>query len=81
MIPLPDRPQASAVIRWSDAIPRYLLGHVERVARIRERLPAGIFVAGRSFDGVDVAGCIRGATETAERVQRFVASDHRERIG
>jgi len=81
LIPLPERPEASAVVRWPGSIPRYLLGHVDRVARIRERLPAGIFVCGRSFDGVDVAGCIRGATETAERALTSVASTHRERIG
>jgi oxygen-dependent protoporphyrinogen oxidase len=81
LLPLPAAPAASAVVRRPGAIPRYRLGHLERVARIRERLPAGIFVSGRSFDGVDVAECIRGATETAERVRSYVASDHRERIG
>jgi oxygen-dependent protoporphyrinogen oxidase len=80
LIPLPDRPAASAVVRWPRAIPRYRLGHVERVARIRDRLPAGIFVSGRSFDGLDVAECVRRATETAESVRTFVTSDHRERI-
>jgi oxygen-dependent protoporphyrinogen oxidase len=81
LIPLPPAPDASAVVRWPDAIPRYRLGHVDRVARIRERLPAGIFVTGRSFDGVEVAGCIRGASETAEHLRGFVGSNHRERIG
>jgi oxygen-dependent protoporphyrinogen oxidase len=81
LIPLPATPAASGVVRWPGAIPRYRLRHVERVVRIRERLPAGIFVTGRSFDGADVAGCIRGATDTAERVRSFVASSHRERIG
>jgi oxygen-dependent protoporphyrinogen oxidase len=80
LIQLPDRPEASAVIRWPAAVPRYRLGHVERVARIRDRLPAGIFVSGRSFDGLDVAECVRRATETAETVRAFVTSDHRERI-
>ncbi len=80
LIPLPDHPEASAVVRWPDAMPRYRLGHVERVARIRDRLPAGIFVIGRSFDGLDVAECVRRATENAESVRDFVTSDHRERI-
>jgi protoporphyrinogen/coproporphyrinogen III oxidase len=80
LIPLPDGPAASAVIRWPDAVPRYRLGHVERVARIRERLPAGIFVSGRAFDGVDLAACVHGATQAAEGVRAFVTTDHRERI-
>jgi hypothetical protein len=37
-------------------------------------------VCGRSFDGVDIAACVRGATETAEGVRAFVTSDDRERI-
>jgi len=69
------------VIRWPKAGPRYQVGHVDRVARIREGLPAGIFVCGRSYDGVDVAACVRGATEIAEGVGAFVTSDDRERIG
>ena len=81
LIPLPSAPAASAVVRWPAATPRYRLGHLERVAAIRERLPAGIFVCGRSFDGVDVAECIRGATQTADDVRNFLASDRRERIG
>jgi oxygen-dependent protoporphyrinogen oxidase len=80
LLPLPAEPEASSVIRWRDAVPRYRLGHVERVAGIRERLPVGIFVCGRSFDGVDIAACVRGATETAEGVRAFVTSDDRERI-
>jgi oxygen-dependent protoporphyrinogen oxidase len=80
LIPLPDLPEASAVIRWPTAVPRYRLGHVERVARIRDGLPAGIFVSGRSFDGLDVAECVRRATVAAESVRTFVTSDHRERI-
>jgi protoporphyrinogen/coproporphyrinogen III oxidase len=80
LIQLPDRPEASAVVRWPAAVPRYRLGHVGRVARIRDRLPAGIFVSGRSFDGLDVAECVRRATETAESVRTFVTSDNRERI-
>jgi protoporphyrinogen/coproporphyrinogen III oxidase len=80
LMPLPDEPVASSVVRWPNAVPRYLPGHVDRVARVREGLPAGIFVCGRSYDGVDVAACVRGATETAEGVHAFVTSDDRERI-
>jgi protoporphyrinogen/coproporphyrinogen III oxidase len=80
LVPIPDEPEASAVIRWPAAVPRYRPGHVETVARIRDRLPAGIFVCGRSFDGLDIAECIHRASETAADVLAFVTSDHRERI-
>ena len=49
-------------------MPQYELGHIERVRRIRQRCPAGIFVVGQAYDGVGVPDCVRGAGETAEQV-------------
>ena len=68
VVPLPERPADSVVVRWYDAMPQYELGHVERVARIRRHLPAGIFVTGQPYDGVGVPDCVRAAGETAEAV-------------
>jgi oxygen-dependent protoporphyrinogen oxidase len=68
LLPLPDHAQASAVVRWPDAMPQYDLGHLERVARVRQRLPGGIFVCGQAFDGAGVAECVRSAEETARAV-------------
>ena len=68
LLPLPDRPEQAAVVRWPQAMPQYAVGHLERVARIREALPAGIFVVGQSLDGVGIADCIRAAGETADAV-------------
>lgn len=74
VVPLPEAPAASVVVRWPHALPQYELGHVERVARLRERLPRGIFVTGPSFDGVGVAECAAAAAETAEGVAAYLAS-------
>jgi len=79
LLPLPDEADASAVIRWRGAVPRYLLGHLERVARIREHLPPGIFLSGQAYDGIDVAGCVRGATDAAEAARTFVDATRKER--
>ena len=79
LLPLPGEADAAAVIRWPGAVPRYLLGHLERVARIREHLPPGIFVSGQAYDGIDVAGCVRGATEVAEAARHFVDATRKER--
>jgi oxygen-dependent protoporphyrinogen oxidase len=67
-LPLPDHAEQTAVVRWPDALPQYNLGHVERVARIREHLPPGIFVVGQSYDGVDVPDVVRAAGEVAAAV-------------
>jgi oxygen-dependent protoporphyrinogen oxidase len=73
VVPLPDTPELAAVVRWPRAMPQYELGHLERVAGIRARLPEGIFVTGQAYDGVGVPDCVRGAGETAEAVLSFVA--------
>lgn len=68
VVPLPGEPAHAQVVRWPASMPQYELGHVERVGRIRDALPEGIFVAGQPYDGVGVPDCVRGAGETAERV-------------
>jgi protoporphyrinogen/coproporphyrinogen III oxidase len=70
---LPVAPAHVGVVRWHAAMPQYELGHVERVARIRHRLPGGIFVTGQSYDGVGVPDCVRAAGETAEAALAHVA--------
>jgi oxygen-dependent protoporphyrinogen oxidase len=79
LLPLPGEAEASAVIRWPGAVPRYLLGHLERVGRIRHHLPPGIFLSGQAYDGIDVAGCVRGATEAAGAARNFVDATRKER--
>jgi len=71
-------PEASRVHRWPHAMPQYELGHVERVRRIRDSLPAGIFVVGSAFDGVGVSDLARAAEETAARVRTFVSAPRKE---
>jgi oxygen-dependent protoporphyrinogen oxidase len=68
LLPLPAKPEHAAVVRWPNAMPQYPVGHRERVARIRDTLPAGIFVTGQALDGVGVADCVRAAGETADAV-------------
>jgi oxygen-dependent protoporphyrinogen oxidase len=77
VVPLPNRPEAAAVHRWPRALPQFEVGHLERVARIREGLPAGIFVAGSAYDGVGIPDVVRGAGEVAERVTAFLARSRR----
>jgi oxygen-dependent protoporphyrinogen oxidase len=68
LLPLPVEPEHALVTRWPHAMPRYGVGHAERVAEIRRALPPGIFVAGRSLDGVDLSDEVRSGNEAAESV-------------
>jgi oxygen-dependent protoporphyrinogen oxidase len=72
LLPLPDAPDDAAVVRWPRAMPQYLVGHLERAERIRFELPPGIFVCGRSLDGVGVPDCVRSAGETADAIAAYL---------
>ncbi len=65
-------PALTRVQRWPLGMPQYVLGHVERVARIEERLEAhpGLAVAGAAYRGVGIPDCIRSGEEAAEAVAR-----------
>jgi protoporphyrinogen/coproporphyrinogen III oxidase len=78
VVPLPDRPEHAAVVRWPSSMPQYELGHIERVDRIRRNLPAGIFVTGQPYDGVGVPDCVRAAGETADAVLAHLAGRRTE---
>ena len=68
-----DRPvsvAASAVTRWGGALPQYEVGHVDRVAQVREQvslLPA-LAVAGSTYDGIGVPACIASAERAVAEV-------------
>jgi oxygen-dependent protoporphyrinogen oxidase len=85
LLPLPERPIATAVVRWPGSMPQYEVGHLERVEAISGSLPPGIFVTGNAYGGVGVADTVRGAQETADRVRAHLAarpaeSDRTERV-
>ena len=71
-------PSASHVHRWWRAMPQYELGHLDRVRRVREALPPGIFVVGSAFDGVGVSDLARAAEGTAARVLAHAAAPRKE---
>jgi oxygen-dependent protoporphyrinogen oxidase len=75
VVALPERPEASRVVRWPRSMPQYEVGHAGRVRAVAEALPPGIFVAGNAYGGVGVADAVRGANETADRVRQHLAGD------
>jgi protoporphyrinogen/coproporphyrinogen III oxidase len=68
VVSLPESPEHAGVVRWPGSMPQYELGHLERVERIRQQLPPGIFVTGQPYDGVGIPDCVRAATATASAV-------------
>ena len=63
-------PSVSRVTRWPGAMPRYTVGHLERLARIAAALLPfpGLTVAGAAYRGSGVPDCIAQGQDAAERI-------------
>ncbi|NUS10596.1 MAG: UDP-galactopyranose mutase [Streptomyces sp.] len=63
-------PVAARVTRWDGGLPQYPVGHLDRVARIREqvgKLP-GLAVCGALYDGVGIPACVGSGERAAAEV-------------
>ncbi len=63
-------PIDSSIFRWKRALPQYVLGHVERMREIDERLAGipGVELAGAAYRGVGIPDCIQSGQQAATRV-------------
>ena len=73
MMGITEVPVLARVYRWPRAMPQYLVGHLERLAAIDERLARwpGLFLTGAGYRGVGIPDCIHDALDTAERVRVY----------
>jgi oxygen-dependent protoporphyrinogen oxidase len=62
------------IARWPAAIPQYVIGHLNRVARIDAMVSKhpGLFLTGNAYRGVAMADCVEQAGLTAVKVANFV---------
>lgn len=63
-------PLLAKVARWYGAMPRYTVGHLDRVARIEAALALfpGVVVAGAAYRGTGVADCIEQGQAAARTI-------------
>lgn len=63
-------PRFSAVHKWPHSMPQYVVGHQERIGKIRAALTdlPGLYLTGNAYEGVGLPDCVRLAKETAKRV-------------
>jgi len=75
-IGLSVRPADSHVQRWGGALPQYAVGHLDRVASVRQELEtiAGLAVCGSAYDGIGIPACIASADLAAAKVLRDLAT-------
>lgn len=61
------KPAESHVQRWPCAMPQLEVGHLDRVASVREDLRRypGLTLAGASYDGLGIAACVRSGERAA----------------
>jgi oxygen-dependent protoporphyrinogen oxidase len=72
-------PVDTHVQRWGGGLPQYAVGHLDRVARIREdveRVP-GLAVCGAAYDGIGIPAVIASAQLAAERIRESVPNADR----
>ncbi len=72
---LAARPVATEVTRWIGGLPQYPVGHLGRVARIRDevaKLPA-LRVCGAVYDGVGIPACVASAHRAADEIRDEIA--------
>jgi oxygen-dependent protoporphyrinogen oxidase len=64
------KPIAHRVTRWGGGLPQYNVGHLDRVARIRQAVSEqpGLAVAGAAYDGVGIPACVATARRAADQV-------------
>lgn len=67
-------PERSWVFRWPQGLPRYTVGHLERVktATEAERL-AGLFLAGAAYQGVGLPEVVRLGSAKALQAVAFLS--------
>ncbi len=64
------KPLFTKIYRWPKSMPRYTVGHLDRVAAIDKALHAypGLFLTGCSYKGIGIGDCVKNGFETANAV-------------
>lgn len=60
----------SSVTRWGGGLPQYVVGHLDRVERIRRAVSEvpGLAVAGAAYQGVGIPACIASADRAVDEL-------------
>jgi protoporphyrinogen/coproporphyrinogen III oxidase len=77
LIGVEGTPQFVELYRWPKSMPQYPVGHLDRVARIHQRLGRwpGLTIAGNAFGGVGIPDCVHSGEQAAEAVLAFLGAD------
>jgi oxygen-dependent protoporphyrinogen oxidase len=67
-------PILTKIYRWEKSMPQYLVGHLEKVARIEERtnLQPGLFLTGCAYKGIGISDSVHDAEIIAEKAVEYL---------
>ncbi|MHB8090376.1 MAG: protoporphyrinogen oxidase [Syntrophales bacterium] len=70
LIGITAAPVFSKVYRWFQGMPKYTVGHLERIAAIDERCAShmGLFLIGCSYHGIGIGDCVRSGFDAAAAI-------------
>ena len=76
IVGLQAAPHYVDVNRWHRAMPRYTIGHLDRLAQLETAVSrfGGLSITGAGYRGVGLPDCIRDGAETAARTLRYLQS-------
>jgi protoporphyrinogen/coproporphyrinogen III oxidase len=70
-----EKPEFAIVTRYKNMMPQYNIGHIQMIENVKkslaEELP-GVFLAGGSFEGLGIPGCIDQGINTSDKTLRFI---------
>lgn len=68
MLGITSIPRSQTLVRWNNAMPQYLVGHMQLASSIRQSLAADptLKLVGNAYDGVGIPQCVRLAKQTAK---------------
>jgi protoporphyrinogen/coproporphyrinogen III oxidase len=70
------KPKFHIVTRWRKSMPQYTVGHLEKMAKVKQQLDEelpGVYLAGGSFEGVGIPGCIDQAEAAVKKVIKYLS--------
>jgi oxygen-dependent protoporphyrinogen oxidase len=70
------KPVLSRIYRWTKSMPRYTVGHIDRIAAIDETLRTypGLYLVGSSYRGIGIGDCVKSGFDAAEEIDRLSRS-------
>jgi oxygen-dependent protoporphyrinogen oxidase len=68
-------PILTKIYRWEKSMPQYLVGHLEKVARMEERtnLQPGLFLTGCAYKGIGISDSIHDAEIIADKAVDYIS--------